>query len=198
MNILGLAPFFLEEGRGVRKFRSSKCLCIYSAVMLLIFLCSKLAMIIEKLCNDNMDDVDTFATTMKRSADVISHSCFLFSTLVFRCDVIKLVYMLLSFCDSTYYTFTSFENNFNYLFVLMCVLVTLYILSAFLIFLGIEMKKVCVNLCLYHYCCVSFVGKCSKRVVHKLSRVIETVFYKNKRVFMWSDSMCRWGISWHL
>ena len=184
MNILGLAQFFLEEGRGFRKFMSSKCLCIYSAVMLLIFLGSKLAIIIAKLCNDNMDDVDTFGTMMKSSADVISHSCFLFSTLVFRCDVIKFVHVLLSFCDSTYYTFTSFVNNFNYLFVEMSVLVTLYNLIAFLIFLGFEMTKICASLCLYHYGCVSFIGKCSNRLVHKLSRVIETVFYKNKRVFM--------------
>ena len=50
------------------KFRASKHLFVYSAVMLIICLFSKILMIVGKVCNDKMDNVYTFETTTKLSA----------------------------------------------------------------------------------------------------------------------------------
>jgi len=51
--------------------------------MLLIFLFSRVGMIVGNSFNDNLDKVYTFAAMMENYAYVISHRCFLFSTLLF-------------------------------------------------------------------------------------------------------------------
>jgi hypothetical protein len=89
MNILGLSPFILVEERGLRKFRASTFMSVYSAEMLVFVLLGELLMIIGKGGREEMDNVYTFAITMKGSANLISHSGFLFFTLLFRRDVLK-------------------------------------------------------------------------------------------------------------
>jgi len=60
-----------------------------------------------------MDNVYTFAATMKSSSYVISHSCFLFSTLLFRGEVVNFLHVLLYFNISIYFTLISFDSNVN-------------------------------------------------------------------------------------
>jgi len=83
LNTLGLAPFILEEEGGFRKFRASTLMSVYSVVMLVIILLGELLLIIGKGGREAMDNVYTFATMMKGSAHIISHSCFLFFTFGF-------------------------------------------------------------------------------------------------------------------
>ena len=110
--------------------------------MLLIFLCSILAMIVGNIFNDNIDNVYTFAAIMKSSPYVISHSCFLFCTLLFRGEVVNCLHLFLSFNSSIYFTFISFGSNFNNVKAQISELVSLHILSAVLIFFfKFEMKN---------------------------------------------------------
>ena len=106
---------------------------IYSGVMLLIYLFTSLAMIVGNIFNDNLDNIYTFAAIMQNSPYVISHSCFLFSTLLFLGDV-NFLHAPLSFNSSIYFTFISFDSNFNYVKAQISVLVPLHTLSAFPIF----------------------------------------------------------------
>jgi hypothetical protein len=98
-------------------------------------------MIFGNICNDNMDNVYTFAAIMKSSAYVISHGCFLFSTLLFRGEVVNFLHVLLSFNSSIYFTFTAFDSNFNCVKAQISVLVPLHTLSAILMFFIFEMKN---------------------------------------------------------
>jgi hypothetical protein len=78
---------------------------------------------------------------MKSSPYVISHSCFLFCTLLFRGEVINFLHLFLSFNGSIYFTFISFDRNFNCVKTQISVLVPLHTLSAVLIFFKFEMKN---------------------------------------------------------
>ena len=97
MNILGLAPFILEEEGGFRKFRASTLMSVYSVAMLVIILLGELLLIIGKAGREATDNVYTFATMMKGSAQMISYSGFLFFTLLFRRKIVKFLHVLLSF-----------------------------------------------------------------------------------------------------
>jgi hypothetical protein len=134
MNVLRLAPYFLDERRRFRKCRLSTLLFIYSCVMLLIFLFISLALIFGNMFNYKMDNVYTLAAMMQSSACVISHSCFLFSTHLFLGEVVKFLHVLLSFNSSIYFIFTAFDSNFNHVKAQMSELVPLHTLTAFLIF----------------------------------------------------------------
>jgi len=91
MKVQGLASYFLDERRRFRKFSPSTPLSIYRCVMLLIFLFSRLAVMFENIFNDITDNVYAFAAIMKSSPYEISHSCFLFCTLLFRGEVVNLL-----------------------------------------------------------------------------------------------------------
>jgi hypothetical protein len=62
-------------------------------------------MIFRNILNDNMDNVYTFAAMMKSFAYVISQSCFLFSTRLFRSDFVNFLHVFVSFNISIYFTF---------------------------------------------------------------------------------------------
>jgi len=66
-------------------------------MMLLILLLKRLAMIVGNIFNNKIDNVNTFAAIMKSSPYVISHSCFLFCTLLFRDEVVNFLHLFLSF-----------------------------------------------------------------------------------------------------
>jgi len=70
-------------------------------------------MIFGTIFKDNMDNVYTFAAMIKSFAYVISHSCFFFSTLLFRGDVFNFLRVLLFFKISIYFTLISFDSNVN-------------------------------------------------------------------------------------
>jgi hypothetical protein len=89
-------------------------------------------MIFGNICNDKMDNVYTFAAIMKSSAYVISHGCFLFSTLLFRGVVVNFLDVLLSFNFSFYFILISFDSNVNEVKAQISVLVPLHTLSAFI------------------------------------------------------------------
>ena len=82
--------------------------------MLLIFLFSELGLVDGNIFNDNIENVYTFAAMMKSSPYVISHSRFLFCTLLFRGEVVNFLHLFLSSNGSIYFTFISFDSNFNY------------------------------------------------------------------------------------
>ena len=126
MNILGLAPFILEEEGGFRKFRASTFMSVYSVAILLFVLLSEFLMIIGKDGFDPMDHVYTFAATMKCSGHMMSHSGFLFFTLLFRRKIGKFLHVLLSFNSSICDIFISYGRNFNYVMVQVFVLVTIH------------------------------------------------------------------------
>jgi hypothetical protein len=145
MNVLGLAPFVLEEGRGCRKFRVSKFLSVYSVVVLVIVVVGGLVMIWQGFAA-NMDNVYAFAIMMKCSAYMISQTGFLFFTLLFRKKILKLLHMLLSFNSSIHNIFLSYEINFNNVMAQVFVVVTVYALISILVALRIEftdVTKVC-------------------------------------------------------
>ena len=96
-------------------------------------------MIVENIFNDNMDNVYTFSAIMKSSPYVISHSCFLFCTLLFRGEVVNCLHLFLSFNSSIDFTFISFDSNFNCVKAKISELVPLHTLSAFLIIFKFEM-----------------------------------------------------------
>jgi len=156
MNVLGLAPYFLDERRRIRKFGPSTLLSTYSSMIILIFLCNRLAMIVGNIFNDNMENVYTFAAIMKRSPYNISHSCFLFYTLLLLGQVVNFLHVLLSFNTSIYFTFTAFDNKFNYVKVQISVLVPLHTLMAFQIFSDLKgritLTYCFVSLWLYQLC----------------------------------------------
>jgi hypothetical protein len=146
MNILGLAPFILKEERGFRKFRASTFMSIYSVAMLVIVLFGELQMIIWKGGLEELDNVYTFATMMKSSAYTISHSGFLFFTLLFRGKILNFLHMLLTFNSSTHKIFVSYCRNFNYVMAQVFVLVTIYCLFSILItltFPALDLERAC-------------------------------------------------------
>jgi hypothetical protein len=97
--------------------------------------------------NGNMDNVETFAAVLKSSAYAMSHGCFLFSTLLFRDEFLNFLQVLLSCNISIYFTFISFDSNFNQVKLQITVLVPLRTVSAILFcFLIFEMKNY------WHFC----------------------------------------------
>jgi hypothetical protein len=138
MNILGLAPFILEEERGFRKFRASTFMSIYSVAMLVIVPISELLVIIGKSGRENMDNVYNFATLLKSSAFTISHSDFLFFTLLFRREIMNFLHMLLTFNCSIHKIFVSYGRNLNYIMAQVFVLVTIYAVCSVLIALSFK------------------------------------------------------------
>jgi hypothetical protein len=115
INILGLARFILEEGRGCRKFRTSTFMSVYSVAMLVIFLLGELLMMIGQGFREYMDNVYAFAYTMKSSGYMVSHSGLLFCTLLFRRKSVKFLHMLMSFKSSIHNIFISYGRNSSYL-----------------------------------------------------------------------------------
>jgi hypothetical protein len=146
MNILGLAPFILEEERGFRKFRVSIFMSVYSVAMLVFVLVGELHMLIWKGGPEEMDNVYTFATTMKVPACKISHIGFLFFTLLFRREIVNFLHMLLTFNISMHKSFVSNGRNFNYALAQVFVLVTIHGLCSILIglsFPSMDLVKAC-------------------------------------------------------
>jgi len=147
MNILGLAPFIWEEERGFIKFRASAFMSVYSVAMLAIVLLGELLMIIGKGGRDARDNVYTFATMMKSSANMISHSGFLFFTLLFRRKIVKFLHLLLTFNSSMYNIFIFHGRNFNYVMAQVFVLVTIHALCTIWLALtvqSIDFVRVCI------------------------------------------------------
>jgi hypothetical protein len=138
MNVLGLAPFILVEESGFRKFRASTFMSVYSVAMLVIVLVGELLVIIGKGFPEAMDNVYTFATMMKGSAYMISHSGFLLFTLLFRREILNFLYMLLTFNSSTHKIFVSYGRNFIYVMAQVFVLVTIYAVCSILIALSFQ------------------------------------------------------------
>ena len=137
MKELGLVPYFLDVRR-LRKVSPSTYLSIYIGVM---FLFSRLAVTVGNSFNDGLDNLYTFAAIMQNSICAISHSCFLFSTLLFLGEFVNSLHVLLSFKISIYFTLKSFDSNLHYVKAQISVLVPLNTLSAFLILSKFEMKK---------------------------------------------------------
>ena len=138
MNILGLAPFVLEEERGFRKFRASTFMSVYSVAMLVIVLLGELQMIIGMGYREAMDDVYKLATMMQNSAYMISHSGFLFFTLLFRREIVKFLNVLLTFNSSTLSIFISYGSNFNYVMAQVYVIVTVHAIFTLLLALSLQ------------------------------------------------------------
>jgi hypothetical protein len=138
MNILGLAPFILEEEGGFRKFRASTFMSVYSVVMLVIILLGELLLIIGKGGREAMDNVYTFATVMKGSANMMSHSGFLFFTLLFRRKIVKFLHVLLTFNSSIHNIFISYGTNFNHIMTQVFVLVTIHALLFIILALSFQ------------------------------------------------------------
>ena len=146
MNILGLAPFVLEEERGFIKFRASTFMSVYSVAMLVIVLLAELQMIIRMCFLVEVDNVYIFATIMKTSAYLISHSGFLFFTLLFRREIVNFLHVLLTFNISIHKILVSYGRNFNYVMAQVFVIVTLYALCCILIalsFQSIDLELAC-------------------------------------------------------
>ena len=99
---------------------------VYSAAMLAIILLGKLLMIIEKCGREALDNVYALAHMMKGSANMISHSGFLFFTLLFRRKIVKFLHVLLKFNSSIHNTFISYGRNFNYVMAQLFAVVTVY------------------------------------------------------------------------
>jgi len=147
MNILGLAPFVWEEQRGFIKFRVSTFMSVYSAAMLVIVLLGEILGINWKGGGEEMDNVYTFATTMKGSVSIISHSGFLFFTLLFRRKIVKFLHVLLTFNNSIHNILVPYGRNFNYVMAQVFVLVTIYALCTILIalsFQSIDLVTACI------------------------------------------------------
>ena len=136
MNILGLAPFVWEEERGFIEFRASTFMSVYSAAMLVIVLLGEILMIIGKGDREVMDSVYTFATRMKGSANMMSHSGFLFFTLLFRRKIVKFLHVLLTFNSSIHNIFFPDGRNFNYVMAQVFVLATIHALCTVLLVLS--------------------------------------------------------------
>jgi len=128
MNILGLAPFVWEEERGFIKFRVSTFMSVYSAAMLVIVLLGEMLTIISKGGGEEMDNVYTFASLTKYSANLISHCGFLLFTLLFRRKIAKFLHMLLTFNSSIHNIFIPDGRIFNYVMAQVFVLVTIHAL----------------------------------------------------------------------
>jgi hypothetical protein len=141
VNALGLAPFLLEEGSGFRQFRPSTLLSVYSIVMTVVLLFGELIIILGESSHINVDNVYRFAMTMKGSAYIIAHSGLIFSTLLFRSEIIKFLHVLLSFNSSVHNIFFSCGRTFNHVKVQVSVLLTLHALSAFIIIRTYEVKS---------------------------------------------------------
>jgi hypothetical protein len=142
MNILGLAPFILEEERGFRKFRASTFMSVYSVAMLIIVLLSEFQALIWECGLENTDNVYAFAHMMKGSACMLSHSGFLFFTLLFRRKILKFLHVLLKFNSSIYNDFFSYEKKFSHIMAQVFVLVTMYVSRSILIGPSYEFKDI--------------------------------------------------------
>jgi hypothetical protein len=113
---------------------------VYSVAVLVIVLCGGLEMVIGQSFAVGMDNVYAFANMMKCSAYIISHSGFLFFTLLFRRKIIKFLHLLLSFNSSIHTVFVSYGRNSNYIMVQVYVLLTLNTTRSVLIALAFEFK----------------------------------------------------------
>ena len=138
MNILGLAPFVLEEERGFIKFSSSTFMSVYSVAMLVIVLLAELLTITRKGVLVEMDNVYTFTTMMISSAYIISHSGFLFFTLLFSREILKFLYVLLTFNSSIHNIFVVYGRNFNYIMAQVFVIVTIHAICSILLALSLQ------------------------------------------------------------
>jgi hypothetical protein len=138
MNVLGLAPFVLEEGRGCREFRVSTFMSVYSVVVLVIVLFGELVAMIWQGFAEGMDNVYAFAFMIKSSAYMISYSGFLFFTLLFRRKIVNFLHMLLSFNSSIHNIFQSYGTNFNLVMAQVFVVVSVYALIFILIVMRFE------------------------------------------------------------
>jgi hypothetical protein len=85
-----------------------------------------------------MDNVYIFATTLKGSAYMISHSGFLFFTLLFRRKIVKFLHDLLTFNSSIHKSFVSNGRNVNYVMTQVFVLVTIHALCSILLALSFQ------------------------------------------------------------
>ena len=140
LNVLGLAPFLLEEGSAFRQFSPSILLSVYSVVMIVILLFGELIIILGESSHINVDNVYKFAIRLKGSAYIMSHSGLIFSTLLFRSEILKFLHVLLSFNSSFHNIFFPSRRNFNYIRAQVSVLLTVHALSAFVIILTFEVK----------------------------------------------------------
>jgi hypothetical protein len=138
MNILGLAPFILEEERGYRKFKASIFMSLYSVAMLIIVLVGELLMLMRMDKLETMDNVYAFATIMSLSAHMTSHSGVLFVTLLFRKKIVKFLHVLLKFNSSIYNFFFSYGRNFNYVMAQVFVLVTIHAVCTIVLTLSLQ------------------------------------------------------------
>ena len=130
---------------------------VYSAAMLAIILLGKLLMIIEKCGREALDNVYALAHMMKGSANMISHSGFLFFTLLFRRKIVKFLHVLLTFNSSIHSIFTSSGRKFNYVMAQVFVLVSFYVLRCIIIALDYEFKYI-VSVCRFFSMTVSILS----------------------------------------
>jgi hypothetical protein len=110
-------------------------------VMLLIFLFISLALIDGNNFNKNFDNVYTLAAIMKSPPYVISHSCFLFCTLLFLGEGGGA--LLISASSFVFQKFDSFYMNFVFV-TLHCIAlhcIALHALNGFPVFSKFEMKN---------------------------------------------------------
>jgi hypothetical protein len=184
VNELGLAPFWLQAGRGLGKFRPSTLLSVYSVMMTVILLLGELLIILREVSHINVVNVYKFAVTMKSSEYMISQSGLILVTLLFRSEIIKFLHVLLSFNSSIHNIFVTRGRNFSYMKAQVSVLLTLCGLSAFVIILVFKVKGF-LRL-FYFFLCgfVSFINKFNNRLVHKLSRATDTMLCEHKHMFM--------------
>jgi hypothetical protein len=141
VNVLGIAPFCLEAGRGFGKFRSSTLLSVYSVMMIAVLLLGALLYILGETSRIDVDNVYKFAVIMKSSVYMTSHSGLILVTLMFRSEIIKFLHVLLSFNSSIHNIFVNCGRNFNYINVQVSVLLTLHGLIALVIIRAFEVKE---------------------------------------------------------
>ena len=130
---------------------------VYSAGMLAIVLLGELVMLTEQGARENMDNVYAFAIVMKGSAYMITHSGFLFFTLLFRRKIVKFLHVLLTFNSSIHNTLIPSGRKFNYVMAQVFVLVTFYALRCTIIALDYEFKYT-VSVCRFFSMTVSILS----------------------------------------
>jgi hypothetical protein len=75
-------------------------LSVYIVVVIVILLFVELIKILGESSHINECSVYNFALTMNGSAYIISHSGLIFCTLLFRCEILKFLHVLMSFNNS--------------------------------------------------------------------------------------------------
>ena len=89
---------------------------------------------------EDVDKVYAFASKIKISAHLITHSGFLFSTFTSRGEILNFLNVLFSFISSIHNALTSGGRKFNHIKMQVSVLVTVLTLALFLIGLPYEFK----------------------------------------------------------